>query len=135
IHWWKPWPPIWGIRTQATEDLLGRTAADRSRDAALRLRLGLPRAVHHGAVRGRVAGGITVEPMTWLSELGATSPVVAAPMAGGPTTPELVLAAAGAGSLGFLAGGYLTADALGEQLAQVRAAGTPLYGVNLFAPN
>lgn len=72
--------------------------------------------------------------MTWLSELGATSPVVAAPMAGGPTTPELVLAAAGAGSLGFLAGGYLTAGALAEQLATVRTA-TELYGVNLFAPN
>jgi NAD(P)H-dependent flavin oxidoreductase YrpB (nitropropane dioxygenase family) len=55
-------------------------------------------------------------------------------MAGGPTTTELVLAAAGVGSLGFVAAGYLTAEALGEQLAQVRAA-TELYGVNLFAPN
>jgi nitronate monooxygenase len=72
--------------------------------------------------------------MSWLSELGATSPVVAAPMAGGPTTPELVVAAAGAGSLGFVAGGYLTADGLGEQLARVRA-GTRRYGVNLFAPH
>jgi nitronate monooxygenase len=72
--------------------------------------------------------------MTWLSDLGATSPVVAAPMAGGPTTPELVLAAAGVGSLGFLAGGYLTAEALGEQLSRVRAE-TGLYAVNLFAPN
>jgi nitronate monooxygenase len=71
--------------------------------------------------------------VTWLSELGAVSPVVAVPMAGGPTTPELVLAAAGAGSLGFLAGGYLTAEALGDQLGRVRAA-TGLYGVNLFAP-
>jgi NAD(P)H-dependent flavin oxidoreductase YrpB (nitropropane dioxygenase family) len=55
-------------------------------------------------------------------------------MAGGPTTPELVLAAAGAGSLGFLAGGYLTADALRDQLTRVRTR-TGLYGVNLFAPN
>jgi NAD(P)H-dependent flavin oxidoreductase YrpB (nitropropane dioxygenase family) len=55
-------------------------------------------------------------------------------MAGGPTTPELVRAAAGAGSLGFLAGGYLTAEALGEQLASIRAE-TDLYAVNLFAPN
>jgi nitronate monooxygenase len=70
--------------------------------------------------------------MTWLSDLGATSPVVVAPMAGGPTTPELVIAAAGAGSLGFLAGGYLTGEALGEQLARVRGE-TSLYGVNLFA--
>jgi NAD(P)H-dependent flavin oxidoreductase YrpB (nitropropane dioxygenase family) len=72
--------------------------------------------------------------MTWLGELGATSPVVAAPMAGGPTTPALVLAAASAGSLGFLAGGYLSAEALGEQLDAVRRE-TGLYGVNLFAPN
>ena len=72
--------------------------------------------------------------MSWLSDLDATSPVVAAPMAGGPTTPELVVAAAGAGSLGFLAAGYLTADALAEQLARVRAA-TDLYAVNLFAPH
>jgi NAD(P)H-dependent flavin oxidoreductase YrpB (nitropropane dioxygenase family) len=72
--------------------------------------------------------------VTWLTDLGATNPVVAAPMAGGPTTPELVLAAAGAGCLGFLAGGYLTADALAEQVARVRVE-TSLYGVNLFAPN
>lgn len=72
--------------------------------------------------------------MSWLSDLGATSAVVAAPMAGGPTTPELVLAAAEAGSLGFLAGGYLTAEALGEQMARVSRV-TELYAVNVFAPN
>ena len=72
--------------------------------------------------------------MTWLTDLGATSPVVAAPMAGGPTTSALVLAAAAAGSLGFLAGGYLSPDALGEQLVAVRSH-TRLYGVNMFAPN
>jgi nitronate monooxygenase len=70
----------------------------------------------------------------WLRDLGATSPVVAAPMAGGPTTPELVLAAASAGSLGFLAGGYLTGAALEDELVRVRA-DTELYAVNLFAPN
>lgn len=72
--------------------------------------------------------------MSWLSGLGATSPIVAAPMAGGPTTPALVIAAASSGSLGFLAGGYLTADALAEQLGAVRSR-TSRYGVNLFAPN
>src|SRR4051794_22264499 len=72
--------------------------------------------------------------MTLLSDLGATNPVVAAPMAGGPTTPELVLAAAAAGSLGLLGGGYLDAEAFGRQLESV-AAGTGLYGVNLFAPH
>jgi nitronate monooxygenase len=69
-----------------------------------------------------------------LSALNLASPVLAAPMAGGPTTPALVAAAARAGSLGFLAGGYQTPAALEQQIAEVRAqAGT--FGVNLFVPN
>jgi nitronate monooxygenase len=68
------------------------------------------------------------------SELGLRSPVVAAPMAGGPTTPELVLAAATAGCLGFLAAGYRSADDLAAQIDTVTAQ-TATYGVNLFAPN
>jgi NAD(P)H-dependent flavin oxidoreductase YrpB (nitropropane dioxygenase family) len=72
--------------------------------------------------------------MTWLTDLGATSRIMAAPMAGGPTTPELVLAAATAGSLGFLAGGYLTGEALHDQVTRV-CAETSLYAVNLFAPH
>jgi NAD(P)H-dependent flavin oxidoreductase YrpB (nitropropane dioxygenase family) len=69
-----------------------------------------------------------------LDDLGATMPIIAAPMAGGPTTPALVIAAAAAGAVGFLAAGYKTADAFAEQIAAVRAAGVP-FGVNLFAPN
>jgi nitronate monooxygenase len=69
-----------------------------------------------------------------LRDLGVTNPVLAAPMAGGPTTPAMVIAAAGAGSLGFLAGGYKSAPVLAEQISQVRAAATT-FGVNLFAPN
>ena len=72
--------------------------------------------------------------MTALPDLGLAIPVVAAPLAGGPTTPELVVAAATAGSLGFLAGGYKTAAALRDQIATVRAS-TATFGVNLFAPN
>jgi NAD(P)H-dependent flavin oxidoreductase YrpB (nitropropane dioxygenase family) len=66
--------------------------------------------------------------------LGTDMPVMAAPMAGGPTTPRLVTAAAQAGSLGFLAGGYKTPDALAEEIAKVRSDGVS-FGVNLFAPN
>lgn len=62
------------------------------------------------------------------------SPVVAAPMAGGPTTPELVVAAWRAGSLGLLAAGYQTPEALAEQIRTVREH-TDTFGVNLFAPN
>jgi nitronate monooxygenase len=69
-----------------------------------------------------------------LTGLGLTLPVLAAPMSGGPSTPELVVAAARAGSLGFLGGGYKTPDVLADQIAQVRSAGVP-FGVNLFAPN
>jgi nitronate monooxygenase len=69
-----------------------------------------------------------------LELLGTSLPVVAAPMSGGPTTPALVLAAVAAGSGGSLAGGYKTAEALAEQVAEVRTT-TGRYGVNLFSPN
>jgi NAD(P)H-dependent flavin oxidoreductase YrpB (nitropropane dioxygenase family) len=59
-------------------------------------------------------------------------PVLAAPMAGGPGTPELVVAAAKAGSMGFLAAGYKTPEAVAAEIAAV--GGVP-FGVNLFAPN
>lgn len=61
-------------------------------------------------------------------------PLVAAPMAGGPSTPALVAAASAAGGFGFLGGGYLTRDALAEQLRQTRALMKGPFGVNLFVP-
>ncbi|MFF9496576.1 nitronate monooxygenase [Streptomyces flaveolus] len=69
-----------------------------------------------------------------LTALATDLPVWAAPMAGGPSTPALVTAAARAGGLGFLAGGYKTPADLAAQITQVRAEGVP-FGVNLFAPN
>ena len=36
-------------------------------------------------------------------------PILVAPMAGGPSTPELAAAGSTAGGLGFVAAGYLTA--------------------------
>lgn len=71
---------------------------------------------------------------TVLDDLGLQLPIIAAPMAGGPTTPDLVIAAARAGSFGFLAGGYQSPAGLSEQIAAVRAV-TGTFGVNLFAPN
>ena len=59
-------------------------------------------------------------------------PVLAAPLAGGPGTAELVVAAAKAGSMGFLAAGYKTPEAVAAEIATV--GGIP-FGVNLFAPN
>ncbi len=59
--------------------------------------------------------------------------VVVAPMAGGPTTPDLVVAAARSGSLGFLAAGYKTPEAVAAELEVLAASGLP-YGLNLFVP-
>ncbi len=64
-----------------------------------------------------------------------TVPVVVAPMAGGPSTPALVAAAAEAGALGFLAAGSLTPDALDAQIAQTRELTGKPFGVNIFAPS
>lgn len=61
-------------------------------------------------------------------------PLVAAPMAGGPSTPELAAATSEAGGLGFLAGGYLSAEALTRQIQQTRALTSRTFGVNLFMP-
>ncbi|MEH1017426.1 nitronate monooxygenase [Micromonospora sp. CPCC 206060] len=60
-------------------------------------------------------------------------PVVVAPMAGGPSTPALVVGAARAGALGFLAAGYKTPAAVENELRAVGAAGIA-YGLNVFVP-
>ncbi|MGP6173750.1 NAD(P)H-dependent flavin oxidoreductase [Corynebacterium sp. A21] len=60
---------------------------------------------------------------------GLKYPVIAAPMAGGPSTPALVMAVGAAGGLGFLAAGTISAARLSEDLAQLRGP----YAVNLFA--
>lgn len=61
-------------------------------------------------------------------------PIVLAPLAGGPSTPELAAAVASAGGLGFLAAGYLTADELAERIATARGLTDGPVSVNLFVP-
>ncbi len=60
--------------------------------------------------------------------------VVLAPMAGGPTTVELVAAAADAGCFGLLAAGYLTVDGLSERIDDLRSRSPHPFGVNVFVP-
>jgi NAD(P)H-dependent flavin oxidoreductase YrpB (nitropropane dioxygenase family) len=55
-------------------------------------------------------------------------------MAGGPTTPAMVLAANQAGALGMLAAGYKTVEAVEAELKKIRAEAIP-FGINVFAPN
>lgn len=59
-------------------------------------------------------------------------PVVAAPMAGGATTPALAAAVTEAGGLGYLAAGYQTAAGVAHDLEAVRAASSGPVAVNLF---
>jgi nitronate monooxygenase len=59
-------------------------------------------------------------------------PIVLAPLAGGPSTPALAAAVCAAGGLGFLAGGYLTPDALRGDIVETRRLGAGFFGVNLF---
>lgn len=66
--------------------------------------------------------------------LGSSLPLVAAPMAGGPSNPRLAAAVTQAGGFPFLAGGYKTPELLANEIAAVRASGAA-FGVNLFAPN
>ncbi len=58
--------------------------------------------------------------------------VVLAPLAGGPSTPELAAAVANAGGLGFVAAGYLTPEELAARLRRVRELTAGPLGVNLF---
>lgn len=69
-----------------------------------------------------------------LTNLGLDIPVIAAPMAGGATTPAMVIAAADAGGVGFVPAGYKAVDALQADITAVRQASVP-FGVNVFAPN
>lgn len=61
-------------------------------------------------------------------------PVIVAPMAGGPSTPALVAAAAASGALGFLAAGYKSVEMMAGEIAAVRDS-TDHFGVNVFVPD
>jgi nitronate monooxygenase len=60
------------------------------------------------------------------------SSIVLAPLAGGPSTPELAAAVSNAGGLGFLAAGYLTPDAFAESLGRMQELSREPIGVNVF---
>jgi nitronate monooxygenase len=61
-------------------------------------------------------------------------PIVGAPLAGGPSTPELAAAVSEAGGLGFLAAGYKTAAATGAELERLQTLTARPVGLNLFFP-
>ena len=58
--------------------------------------------------------------------------VIAAPMAGGPTTPELIAAVGEAGGLGMIGSGYLDAAGTMAEVRKVRDLTDAPFGVNVF---
>ena len=65
---------------------------------------------------------------------GLSLPIVLAPLAGGPSTPELAAAVSGAGALGFFALGYLSPEQAREGIERVRGLTDAPFGVNMFVP-
>ena len=68
-----------------------------------------------------------------LKRLGIEYPIIQAPMAGGPSTPELVAAVSNAGGLGSLGAAYLTPDQITDAIRRIRALTDKPFNVNLFA--
>ncbi|MDP5226442.1 MULTISPECIES: nitronate monooxygenase [Arthrobacter] len=66
--------------------------------------------------------------------LNSPLPIVAAPMAGGPTTVELSAAVAEAGGFPFLAAGYKSVEAVAAEIRDLEAS-TGTFGVNVFVPS
>jgi nitronate monooxygenase len=62
-------------------------------------------------------------------------PIVQAPLAGGPSTVDLAVAVSDAGGLGFLAGGYRSAEAMRAEIRAARVRTDAPFGVNVFVPD
>ncbi|VXC73697.1 Putative oxidoreductase, 2-nitropropane dioxygenase family protein [Arthrobacter sp. 9V] len=62
------------------------------------------------------------------------TPFIAAPMAGGTSTPALVKAVHKGGGLGFIAAGYKSAEAMTAEIAATRQLNIP-FGMNVFVPD
>lgn len=66
--------------------------------------------------------------------LGLEYPLIQAPMAGGPTTVDLVAAVSEAGGLGSFGAAYNTPEQITEMAARLRKRTDRPFGINLFAP-
>ncbi|WP_303968646.1 nitronate monooxygenase family protein [Sporosarcina ureae] len=67
-------------------------------------------------------------------QMGITYPIIQAGMAGGTTTPELVVAVSNAGGLGTLGAGYMKAEDMKATIKQIKKLTDQPFGVNLFIP-
>ncbi len=67
--------------------------------------------------------------------LGLKHPLIVAPMAGGPTSVDLVAAASASGALGAMGGAYFNAAAIEAFAAEVRQRTDKPFSINLFIPH
>jgi nitronate monooxygenase len=66
------------------------------------------------------------------ARLGLAVPIIQAPMAGGPSSQELVAACSAAGALGSFGFAYTQPDDMRKQAAFVRSRTDRAFGINLF---
>jgi len=66
--------------------------------------------------------------------LGIEFPLIVAPMAGGPTTVDLVAAVSEAGGLGSLAGAYRSAESIADDAQKILSRTRKPFAINLFIP-
>jgi NAD(P)H-dependent flavin oxidoreductase YrpB (nitropropane dioxygenase family) len=64
--------------------------------------------------------------------IGIEYPIIQAPMAGGPATPDLVAAVSAAGALGSFGHAYTAPDAMRAEAATARARTARPFNLNLF---
>lgn len=69
----------------------------------------------------------------FLKTFGIAHPIILAPMAGGPGTPELAAAVANAGGLGSIGCAYQTAEQVAATIRRTRELTSKPINVNLFA--
>ncbi|MEI2302468.1 NAD(P)H-dependent flavin oxidoreductase [Ensifer sp. MJa1] len=67
-----------------------------------------------------------------LAKLGLKHPLIVAPMAGGPSSPELVAASSAAGAIGSIGAAYATPVAIADFVEKVRARTDRPFAINLF---
>ncbi|HLR60841.1 MAG TPA: nitronate monooxygenase [Lentibacillus sp.] len=72
---------------------------------------------------------------TLMDKLGVDVPIIQAGMAGGITTPEMVVSVANAGALGTIGAGYMSDAALKKDIREIKQLTDKPFAVNLFAVN
>src|SRR3954471_19202449 len=69
-----------------------------------------------------------------LERLNLQNPIILAPLAGGPSTPELAATVSNAGGLGSLGLEYLSLDQVRQTIQRTRELTSRPINANLFAP-